>query len=65
MENTDKNTEVPQSLKTAVSKSAHIESLERAIKKETDFFTKYQLQEILRIQKYGLPRDAPYLPMMP
>ena len=42
-----------------------IQSLERAIKKETDFFTKHQLQEILRIKKYGLPKDAPYLPMMP
>ena len=48
-----------------VSKSVRIEAIENAIKKETDFQSKWHLQEILRITKYGLPKDAPYIPMMP
>lgn len=49
----------------AVSKSVQIEALENAIAKETDFQSKWHLQEILRITKYGRPKDAPYIPMMP
>lgn len=48
-----------------VSKSVRIEALETAIAKETDFQSKWHLQEILRITKYGLPKTAPYIPMMP
>ena len=65
MKNINNKEETKALSQDAVSKSVRIKSLENAIAKETNFQTKWSLEEILRITKYGLPKDAPYIPMMP
>jgi hypothetical protein len=51
--------------KNAVSKIGFVLNPKRALCKETDFFTKYQLQEILRNKNIDCQKTQPYFRMMP